>query len=156
MHKMGWAASVVHADAAVRRRRAEERPTTPAEVAATFADYVATRPVLSLDKAELRAFAETRLGRVLTTSAESAFLDKLFDKHLDTRLDALLELAAHPAPPGPAAAAPAVAVARFHAHVHDLEKAEPRALLDAATETARRGPTGAAEPAEATAACAFY
>ena len=117
MHKMGWAASVVHAESAVRRRRAVERPATPAQVRAAVADYVATRPVLLLDRDELKAFAEAKLGN-LTTSAQEKFLDRLFDQHVDARLDALCD-AAEPEPP---------AVARFR----DLEKPRGRADDEAA------------------------
>ena len=93
MHKMGWAATVVHAESASRRRRAAERPCAPVELKGAFLDYAASKPVLSLDKGELRKFAEDRLG-LLTTTAQHAFLDKLFDRYVDARLDDLTSDAA--------------------------------------------------------------
>ena len=114
MHKMGWAAAVVHAESASRRRRAAERPCTPVELKGAFLDYAASKPVLSLDKGELRKFAEDRLG-LLTTTAQHAFLDKLFDRYVDARLDDLAS---------DAATLPESVVARFH----DIEKLTVKTL----------------------------
>lgn len=98
MHKLGWATAVVHAESAAGRRRAAEYPCTPAELKETFLDYAAKKPVLSLDKDELRHFAEERLG-MLTTTAQHAFLDKLLEKYVDARLDDLAAEAAIPQTP---------------------------------------------------------
>ena len=81
--------------------------------------------MLSLDKGELMKFAEGRLG-VLTTTAQHAFLDKLFDRYVDARLDDLASDAATP---------PESAVARFH-DIEKLTVVETRAAPASADDAA--------------------
>jgi len=90
LHKMGWAATVVHKEAALARKDATA-PTVE-DMRETLRRYVASKGddnCLALDRDEYLASLPAALRRTHVTSVQTTFAATLFDRLVDRELQAL-------------------------------------------------------------------
>jgi len=84
MHKMGWAATVVHKDAELEKRYA--RTPSPDEVRASLDTYIHSKGfnILELDKEEFLDLFQK--PHVRATSVLRAYAERAFDAHVEVEL----------------------------------------------------------------------
>jgi hypothetical protein len=129
LHKMGWAAAVVHTEAAAAKRSAVV-PTVN-EIQATLFAYVKMKGgnVLALDRDEYLDALGGSLRTTHISSVQRAFAAKLFDAHVESELSMMMDPATAVEAPAPTKAGPRIQEASGHTMALDDDNDRSKTML---------------------------